>query len=515
MVDPEVGHFWHNHNHCLQNSEYRFSKLLQIANTRKANAKMTRLATAALLLTHHVVLPFSGFSALTTDAPFCDWVKNTAFNEVEALTNHVGLWDETESLSKRARKKLKPRHKHLFSSSSLFDEFASVICETGIMARKEVFETWAAALFIYERFFETTTRRVCDVAAGHGLLAWALLVIDDYDRRWAPRKNDEKPLTAFCVDRRMPPSAETIQSAMEERWPHLRKRFDFVEGSLEQLEPHPTCLLTSVHACGGLSDLLVASAAASAVPIALVPCCHSRKKLVGASLFAQEEYDAIINAENIPDLAKRLDEARKTALLNAGFNVESVLLPERFTAQNHLIMASPLVNGPRQLPNHPLMTKKTSNLMAGGMPPLDTAKARFLKKISIPCEDSPASQDKIKELSGRVSANRRRNALHRKNHTDAPVFDVSLWLPPGKDGIVSEISLTELGESITDNITCTATQIGKAFVNSSGRRAKTFRLRYEYAANRDAAVLSDMQAKKLHSELYKCIPGAFPGAECR
>jgi hypothetical protein len=45
------------------------------------------------------------------------------------------------------------------------------------MARKEVFETWAAALYIDARFSES--RRIADIAAGHGLLAWALLLIDD------------------------------------------------------------------------------------------------------------------------------------------------------------------------------------------------------------------------------------------------------------------------------------------------------------------------------------------------
>jgi hypothetical protein len=126
----------------------------------------------------------------------------------------------------------------------------------------------------------------------------------------------------------MPPSAEAIESAMLRKWTHLSERFDFVQGSLEQLELHNSCLLASVHACAGLSDILVAIAAQSGAPIALVPCCHSRKKLNGASVFAKAEYHAIMNAQTVPDLAERLDEARCTALWNADFDVAVELLPE-------------------------------------------------------------------------------------------------------------------------------------------------------------------------------------------
>ena len=249
---------------------------------------------------------------------------SVAAAEIEKLTHHKALWDESEPLS-RARRKLKPRHRALFDtdadddddmSLSLFNEFCTVLCNTGAMPRKEIFETWSAALYIHETFGDKV-RRVCDVAAGHSLLAWSLLVLDDNN------ENTDKHLTVLCVDRRMPPSAEVIRLAMIDRWPHLEERFDFVEGSLEQLQPHPSCLLASVHACGGLSDLLIASAASSQSPIALVPCCHTRKKkaLLGASDFARAEYGAIIDADEVKDLTTMLDMAREAALRNAGFSL--------------------------------------------------------------------------------------------------------------------------------------------------------------------------------------------------
>jgi len=441
-------------------------------------------------------------------ATTCNWDKANVAAEVEALTKHGALWNGSESLQK-ARKKLKPRHTSLFDSSTLFDEFSTVICQSGSMPRKEVFETWGAALYIHARF--GSVRRICDTAAGHGLLAWALLVLDDADK--TKNENEERPLTALCVDRRMPQSAEAIQSAMERRWPHLAERFDFVEGSLEQLQPHPTCLLASVHACGGLSDLLVASAAKTGAPIALVPCCHSRKKLVNTSEYAREAYDSIMNSEKVPDLAERLDEARELALNNAGFDVTSVFLPKIFTAKNRLIMASPPNDGPRALPSSQRFSKP---LIPGKMPPLETAKTQFLGKFSIPCEDTDKSRADIKTLAGRATANLRKNALHRKNHTNSPEHDISMWLPPSDmQSTVSEKALSKLASSFDPTVECFAVQLGDAFVHSSGRRAKTYRVRYQYIDNDSDAILSNEDAKKIHRELYKVISSTFPGAECR
>ena len=48
------------------------------------------------------------------------------------------------------------------------------------MPRKELFETWAAALHIDHHF--AMNRRIADIAAGHGLLAWSLLLLDEERR---------------------------------------------------------------------------------------------------------------------------------------------------------------------------------------------------------------------------------------------------------------------------------------------------------------------------------------------
>lgn len=109
-------------------------------------------------------------------------VVSTAVNE---LIHHPAVeWDDVDSINSkksRARKKLKPIHASLFDTSSMFDRFAKVVASTGVMPKKELFETWAAALYIDDHF--VTHRRIADVAAGHGLLAWSLLLLDEERRK--------------------------------------------------------------------------------------------------------------------------------------------------------------------------------------------------------------------------------------------------------------------------------------------------------------------------------------------
>ncbi len=88
-----------------------------------------------------------------------------------------------------ARAKLGVRNLHEFASAELFDAVGRVACLSGVVPRKELFECYAAALLINERFPEA--RRVADLCSGHGLLAWFLLLL-----------NDNR--TAVCVDIHMP-----------------------------------------------------------------------------------------------------------------------------------------------------------------------------------------------------------------------------------------------------------------------------------------------------------------------
>eukprot|EP00536_Pseudo-nitzschia_multiseries_P014013 jgi/Psemu1/291194/fgenesh1_pg.646_\ len=144
----------------------------------------------------------------------------------------------------------------------------ALVGSSGVVPRKEFFETYAAAVCIHDeeadkyRCDATNNGnsndngneiggsrfgcgRIADLAAGHGLLSWMLLALDHYEvdsnasesdsesdsdsndddsdpsfsapvglRLRIPRPGDRPLRTAVCVDRRMPPSALAIAESM-------------------------------------------------------------------------------------------------------------------------------------------------------------------------------------------------------------------------------------------------------------------------------------------------------------
>src|SRR6187455_2277650 len=146
-----------------------------------------------------------------------------------------------------------------FPDDTLFHRLARVVCHAGCLPRKELFEAWETARRV---------RRVCrggrvvDLGGGHGLLAHAMLLLDDSSPE------------AIVVDTAIPASGARLHDELVTAWPRLSGRVTFVSASIEDVALDSDDLVVSVHACGRLSDVVLDRAAAARARVAVLPCCH-------------------------------------------------------------------------------------------------------------------------------------------------------------------------------------------------------------------------------------------------
>ena len=210
--------------------------------------------------------------------------------------------------------RLNERHLPQFAGTTLFDAIGRAVCHAGCLPRKELFESWECARRIRRRF---RGGRVVDMACGHGLLAQILLLLDD-----------SSPL-AVAVDRRIPKSAATLANVLMERWPRLQGRITWVEGDLEAIPLRGDDVVASVHACGGLTDLVLARAVAGRARVAVMPCCHDLK---GADLGGLAGW---------MDGPLTMDATRVARLKTQGYRVITQQIPATITPKNRLLLAEP------------------------------------------------------------------------------------------------------------------------------------------------------------------------------
>src|SRR5215207_9423159 len=126
-----------------------------------------------------------------------------------------------------------------FEGPSLFDALGRAVCDAGCLPRKELFEAWEMARRVRRRF---RGGRIVDVAGGHGLLAQALLLLDD-----------SSP-SALVVDPSLPLSAARLHESLVSAWPRLRDRVAFAGADLDAMRAEADDLIVSCHACGALTD---------------------------------------------------------------------------------------------------------------------------------------------------------------------------------------------------------------------------------------------------------------------
>ena len=218
------------------------------------------------------------------------------------------------SFSPSSRGRLTDRDLGRFPGDTLFDRVARAVCHAGCLPRKELYEAWEVARRTRRVF---RGGRVVDLAAGHGLLAQLMLVLDD-----------SSPM-AFAIDKTLPASTMRLHDAVAAAWPRLSGRVSFVEGALESLEIQPGDVVVSSHACGALSDLVLDRAAAARARVVVLPCCHDLAVNDAGSLTGWVDAPLAIDIRR----AQRLEQR--------GYDVRTQAIPADVTPKNRLLMGVP------------------------------------------------------------------------------------------------------------------------------------------------------------------------------
>ncbi len=214
-----------------------------------------------------------------------------------------------------SRSRLTLRDAPRFEGETLFSKIGRAVCEAECLPRKELYEAWEVARRVRRRF---RGGRVLDLAAGHGLLGYLLLLLDDTSPE------------ALAVDPKTPPSAAALAEAMERAWPRLRGRVLRCAERIDDVGVRESDLLVSVHACGALTDRVLDLAITHRTRVAVLPCCHDVRASDTAGLSGWLEGPLAV------------DVARAARLRAAGLVVHTQTIPAEITPQNRLLLGEPL-----------------------------------------------------------------------------------------------------------------------------------------------------------------------------
>jgi hypothetical protein len=217
------------------------------------------------------------------------------------------------AFSPSSRGRLTDRDLDRFPADTLFDRIGRAVCSAGCLPRKELFEAWEMARRVRRLL---RGGRVVDLGGGHGLLGTIMLLLDD-----------SSPC-AVVVDRVFPPSRGKLHAAIVETWPRIGGRIAFVESALDEVELHDTDVVVSSHACGDLTDRVLARAADAHARVAVLPCCHD---------FVVSDSGEL---SGWVDRALAIDIVRAIRLEERGYRIWTQKIPVNVTPKNRLLIGS-------------------------------------------------------------------------------------------------------------------------------------------------------------------------------
>ncbi|MBZ5558653.1 MAG: methyltransferase [Acidobacteriia bacterium] len=200
-----------------------------------------------------------------------------------------------------------------FPERTLFHKVARAVCHAGCLPRKELYEAWEVARRVRRLF---RGGRIVDLCAGHGLLAQIMLILDD-----------SSP-SAIAVDKTLPRSTAKLRDALVRTWPRLAGRIEFVASEIDAVAIHDTDIVVSAHACGALTDRVLARAVAARANVAVLACCHDLETCDAGSLTGWVDGPVAIDVRR----AMRLEQQ--------GYRVWTQTIPAEITPKNRLLIAA-------------------------------------------------------------------------------------------------------------------------------------------------------------------------------
>jgi len=230
------------------------------------------------------------------------------------------------TFSRSSTARLTDRDLGRFPSGTLFDCLARAVCHAGCLPRKELYEAWEMAKRVRRLF---RGGRVVDLGAGHGLLAHAMLLLDD-----------SSP-SALAVDTALPPSTGKLHDALVDAWPRLAGRVEFAVRGMDDpaVEISRADLVVSSHACGALTDVVLERASAVRARVAVLPCCHD------LAVCDRGELDGWL------DGPLSIDVMRAVRLKDQGYQVWTRSIPVEITPKNRLLLGAPLPDSETRVMN--------------------------------------------------------------------------------------------------------------------------------------------------------------------
>jgi hypothetical protein len=205
-----------------------------------------------------------------------------------------------------------------FNGVTLFERVARAVCRAGCLPRKELYEAWEVGRRTRRLF---RGGRIVDLAAGHGLLAHVMTILD----ATSP--------CALAVDQVAPPSYARLHDELAAEWPTLADRVTFAQIGLESIEIQPDDVVVSSHACGALTDVILDRAVAAGARVAVLPCCQDFETCDSGPL------------RGWVDRALAIDIMRAVRLERDGYEVWTQAIPATITPKNRLLLGRPRQDG--------------------------------------------------------------------------------------------------------------------------------------------------------------------------